>query len=213
VLENSITLARFAAISQSHGLVPIVEPEVLMDGDFPPEVAGRVTERILSAVVKALADHHVFLEGLILKPNMVRSGSDNAHQADPEEIGWRTLRAIQRTVPVALPAVTFLSGGLSEEIASLALCAVNNAPGAKPWYEMPPKLSSPPTRTLSFSFGRALQQSCLHAWLGKDENIASAQSALLERAKANSLASQGQYTGGAGGNFALQSNFVRNYIY
>jgi fructose-bisphosphate aldolase, class I len=133
VLENSTTLARFATISQSHGLVPIVEPEVLMDGDFAPEVAGRVTERILAAVVKALADHHVFLEGVILKPNMVRSGSDSTRQAESREIGDRTLVALQRTIPVALPGIAFLSGGLSEEMASLALCAINNAPGAKPW--------------------------------------------------------------------------------
>lgn len=133
ILENSISLARFASISQQHGLVPIVEPEVLMDGNFPAEITSLVTERVLSSVVKALLDHHVFLEGLILKPNMVRSGSDHPVQIDSKEIGYLTLRTLQRTIPVSLPGIAFLSGGLSEEDASLALSEINRSPGHKPW--------------------------------------------------------------------------------
>ena len=119
--------------SQQHGLVPIVEPEVLMDGNFPAEITSLVTERVLSSVVKALLDHHVFLEGLILKPNMVRSGSDHPVQIDSKEIGYLTLRTLQRTIPVSLPGIAFLSGGLSEEDASLALSEINKSPGHKPW--------------------------------------------------------------------------------
>lgn len=104
-----------------------------MDGNFPAEVAATVTERVLSSVMKQMVDHHVFLEGLILKPNMVRSGSDYQFQIDPREIGFLTLRTLQRTVPVAIPGIAFLSGGLSEEMASLALCAINNSSNLKPW--------------------------------------------------------------------------------
>lgn len=180
--ENANTLARYASICQQNGLVPIVEPEVLMDGDFTIEVAAAVTERVIAACYKALSDHHVMLEGTLLKPNMVRSGSDASPQATAAEIGIATVRVLQHTVPVAVPGITFLSGGMSEEEASLSLNAINLAPGPKPW-------------SLTFSFGRALQQSCLSAWKGKDENVSEAQSVLLTRCKANSLANLGKYEG------------------
>ena len=180
--ENAQTLARYASICQQNGLVPIVEPEVLMDGDFSIEVAAAMTERVLAAVYKALSDHHVMLEGTLLKPNMVRSGSDATVKATPAEIGLATVRVLQHTVPPAVPGITFLSGGMSEEQASLSLNAINNAPGPKPW-------------RLTFSYGRALQQSCLKAWLGKTENVGAAQAALMVRAKANSEASLGTYKG------------------
>lgn len=198
--ENAQTLARYASICQANGLVPIVEPEVLMDGDFSIEVAAVATEKVLAAVYKALSDHHVLLEGTLLKPNMVRSGSDAAVQATSQEIGLATCRVLQHTMPCAVPGVTFLSGGMSEEDASLALNYINQAPGPRPW-------------ALTFSYGRALQQSCLKAWRGKDENILAAQEALLTRAKANSLASLGQYAGGAGGAGANTSTFVKGYVY
>jgi fructose-bisphosphate aldolase class 1 len=123
-----------------------VEPEVLMDGNFPAEITSLVTERVLSSVVKALLDHHVFLEGLILKPNMVRSGSDSSVQIGAKEITYLTLRTLQRTVPVALPGIAFLSGGLSEEDASLALSEINKSAGHKPWWPspLPPPPSPPP---------------------------------------------------------------------
>lgn len=198
--ENAQTLARYASICQMNGLVPIVEPEVLMDGDFGIEVAAAATEKVLAATFKALSDHHVFLEGILLKPNMVRSGSDAAVPATNEEIGLATLRVLQHTVPCAVPGITFLSGGMSEEDASLSLTAINLAPGPKPW-------------NLSFSYGRALQQSTLQAWKGKDENVAEAQTVLLARARANGLASMGKYTGGCGGDAATASTFVKNYVY
>mmetsp|Transcript_11642 Transcript_11642/g.12018 ORF Transcript_11642/g.12018 Transcript_11642/m.12018 type:complete len:360 (+) Transcript_11642:63-1142(+) len=200
IIENANTLARYASICQANGLVPIVEPEVLMDGDFPIEVAAAATERVLAAVYKALSDHHVLLEGTLLKPNMVRSGSDASVSASADEIALATVRVLQHTVPCAVPGITFLSGGMSEEEASLALNAINHAPGPRPW-------------SLTFSYGRALQQSCLKAWKGSDENIVEAQNVLLARARANGLANLGQYTGGAGGESANQSTFVKGYVY
>ena len=198
--ENAQTLARYASICQANGLVPIVEPEVLMDGDFGIETAAVATEKVLAAVFKALSDHHVMLEGCLLKPNMVRSGSDAAVQATPDEIGLATLRVLQHTVPCALPGITFLSGGMSEEEASLALNAINLAPGPKPW-------------SLTFSYGRALQQSVLLAWKGDDANVANAQTVLVARAKANGMANLGKYTGGCGGDAATASSFVKGYVY
>jgi len=198
--ENAATLARYASICQSNGLVPIVEPEVLMDGDFPIEVAAAMTEKVIAACYKSLSDHHVMLEGTLLKPNMVRSGSDAAVQASPQEIAVATVRVLQHTVPCAVPGITFLSGGMSEEEASLSLNEINKVSGPRPW-------------SLTFSYGRALQQSCLKAWLGKDENIPAAQAVLLARAKANGLAQQGKYLGGAGGEAAATSTFVKGYVY
>jgi fructose-bisphosphate aldolase class I len=198
--ENANTLARYASICQANGLVPIVEPEVLMDGDFSVEVAAACTEKVIAACYKALSDHHVMLEGTLLKPNMVRSGSDATPQADANEIALATVRVLQHTVPCAVPGITFLSGGMSEEDASLALNAINHAPGPKPW-------------SLTFSYGRALQQSCLKAWEGKDENVPAAQAVLLKRAEANSLANLGKYGGGAGGDGANASTFVKGYVY
>jgi len=198
--ENANTLARYASICQQNGLVPIVEPEVLMDGNFGIEVAAAVTERVIAACYKALSDHHVMLEGTLLKPNMVRTGSDYPTQATAVEIGNATLRVLQHTVPCAVPGITFLSGGMSEEDASLSLNAINLAPGPKPW-------------SLTFSYGRALQQSTLKAWKGKKENVAAAQEVLLLRARANSLANLGRYEGGFGGEGSTTSSFVKGYTY
>ncbi len=200
ILENANTLARYASICQMNGLVPIVEPEVLMDGDFSIEVAAAATERVIAACYKALSDHNVLLEGTLLKPNMVRSGSDSQVQATSKEIALATVRVLQHTVPCAVPGITFLSGGMAEEEASLALNDINNAPGPKPW-------------ALTFSYGRALQQSCLKAWKGAAANVPAAQAVLLERARANSLASVGKYTGGVGGEGANTSTFVKGYVY
>ena len=198
--ENAETLARYASICQANGLVPIVEPEVLMDGDFTIEVAAAMTERVIAACYKSLSDHHVMLEGTLLKPNMVRSGSDASVQASMNEVALATVRVLQHTVPPAVPGITFLSGGMSEEDASLALNFINQVPGPRPW-------------SLTFSYGRALQQSCLKAWLGKDENVPAAQNVLALRAKANSLANLGQYGGGVGGEGANTSTYVKGYVY
>ena len=171
-----------------------------MDGDFSIEVAAAATEKVIAACYKALSDHHVMLEGTLLKPNMVRSGSDAAVHASAREIALATVRVLQHTVPPAVPGITFLSGGMSEEEASLSLNEINNAPGPRPW-------------ALTFSYGRALQQSCLKAWLGQDANVPSAQAVLLARAKANSEAALGKYAGGAGGEAASASTFVKGYVY
>lgn len=200
IQENVQRLARYAAICQANGLVPIVEPEVLMDGKHSIERAAEVTERVLAAQYKALSDHHVMLEGTLLKPNMVRPGTASGASFDAAAIGRATVRVLQHTLPVAVPGVTFLSGGMSEEEATLALNAMNALEAKKPW-------------ALSFSYGRALQQSVLAAWGGKAENIPTAQKALLMRAKANSEAQLGKYAGGAGGAAADQSLHVANYSY
>ncbi|CAA6663716.1 unnamed protein product [Spirodela intermedia] len=200
ITENANGLARYAIICQENGLVPIVEPEILVDGSHDIERCAAVTERVLAAVYKALNDHHVFLEGTLLKPNMVTPGSDAAKVA-PKVVAEHTVRALQRTVPAAVPAIVFLSGGQSEEEATLNLNAMNQLSGKKPW-------------SLSFSFGRALQQSTLKTWAGKEENVGKAQAAFLTRAKANSEATLGTYKGDAAkGEGVSESLHVKDYKY
>jgi fructose-bisphosphate aldolase class I len=198
--ENAKGLARYAIICQENGLVPIVEPEILVDGPHDIAKSADTTERVLAAVYKALNDHHVLLEGSLLKPNMVTPGSDAAKVA-PQVIAEHTVKALQRTVPAAVPGIMFLSGGQSEEEATLNLNAMNKLQTKKPW-------------TLSFSFGRALQQSTLKAWAGKEENLEKAQAAFLARAKANSAATLGAYdAGAAGGGASAESLHVKDYKY
>ena len=197
--ENAYGLARYAAICQENGLVPIVEPEILTDGPHSIEKCQAVTEAVLAAVYKALADHHVLLEGTLLKPNMVTPGSE-APPVSPGEVAAATVRALSRTVPSAVPGVVFLSGGQSEEDASVNLSAMNALQGiAKPW-------------ALTFSYGRALQASALKAWGGKADQLAAGAAAFMARAKANGEASLGKYGGGAGG-AAGESLHVSNYKY
>lgn len=201
ILENANVLARYATTCQQNGLVPIVEPEILPDGDHDLERSQKVTEKVLAAVYKALSDHHVYLEGTLLKPNMCTPGQSAAKRCSPEDVGRATVTALQRTVPAAVPGVVFLSGGQSEEDASVNLNAINQYKGKKPW-------------ALTFSYGRALQASCIAAWKGKDENVKAAQDELMKRAKANSLASLGKYVPGSissldGG----QSLFVAKHAY
>merc|ERR1719150_1605786 len=199
IMENANVLARYAAVCQAAGLVPIVEPEVLCDGDHSLERRQKVTETVLAAVYKALSDHHVYLEGSLLKPNMVTPGQACPVKASPAEVGRATVTALARTVPPAMPGVVFLSGGQSEEEASVNLNAINQYSGApKPW-------------SLSFSFGRALQASCLAAWAGRD--VTAGQAELLRRAEINGAAALGQYGGGAGGAAGQQSNFVQKHTY
>jgi len=198
--QNASTLARYGAICQANGLVPIIEPEVLMDGEHTIEHAAVCTERVLAAVYKAMSDHHLLLEGTLLKPNMVRAGEACPTPSTPQEIAVATVRVLQHVVPVAVPGITFLSGGMSEEEASQALNEMNKLDTIKPW-------------SLTFSYGRALQQSCLKAWLGKKENVAAAQAELTKRAKANSEAQQGIYGGGVSGAASGDSTFVKNYSY
>uniref|UniRef100_A0A1B6E5I5 Fructose-bisphosphate aldolase n=1 Tax=Clastoptera arizonana TaxID=38151 RepID=A0A1B6E5I5_9HEMI len=184
ILENANVLARYASICQANRIVPIVEPEVLPDGDHDLDRAQKVTETVLAAVYKALNDHHVYLEGTLLKPNMVTAGQSCKTKFTPQQVAQATVTAFQRTVPAAVPGVTFLSGGQSEEEASVHLDAINKYAGKKPW-------------TLTFSYGRALQASVLRAWLGKAENVKAGQEELLKRARANGLASLGKYDAGS----------------
>ena len=176
---NAEMLARYAAVCQAEGVVPIVEPEVLMDGDHDIDRHAEVTEAVQQAVFNALNRHHVILELMILKPNMVLPGKDN-RRAEPDEVAEATLKVLRRTVPVAMPSINFLSGGMGPEESTINLNAINQQAPDGPW-------------KLSISFGRALQQPALQAWLGKPENIPAAQQALLKRAKLNHLAMLGEY--------------------
>jgi fructose-bisphosphate aldolase class I len=176
---NAHALARFAALSQEAGLVPIVEPEVLMDGDHSIERSFEVTSRTLHAVFTELRDQRVHPEGMLLKPNMVLSGYDHPDQASHEQVAHETIRCFKRHVPAAVPGIVFLSGGQSDEDATANLNAMN-AIGPHPWQ-------------LSFSYGRALQAPALKAWGGKAENVEAAQRAYYHRAKMNSAARTGMY--------------------
>lgn len=177
---NADSLARYAAICQELGIVPIVEPEVLMDGSHGIERCASVTEEVLETVFHALHRHRVALEYMLLKPNMVLPGADCLLQASPEEIATATLRCFRRTVPAAVPGIHFLSGGQSDEAATINLNAINARSERKPWQ-------------LTFSYGRALQAPALKAWHGEAANKAAGQQALLKRARLNSLARQGKY--------------------
>jgi fructose-bisphosphate aldolase, class I len=177
---NAETQARYAALSQLNGLVPIVEPEVMLEGTHDVETCQRVSEHVWATVFAALHRHGVILEGMFLKPSMVVAGSESGIKCTPEEVALATVQTLSRVVPPAVPAIGFLSGGLSELQSSEYLNAINNAPVARPWH-------------MTFTFGRALQGSALKAWKGKDELIPDARRAFLHRARMNSLASSGKY--------------------
>jgi fructose-bisphosphate aldolase class I len=176
---NAHALARYAALCQEAGIVPIVEPEVLMDGDHSIGRCEAVTAAALDAVFAELRAHRVVLEGIVLKPNMVISATKAANRAGPEEVAEATLRCLKAHVPAQVPGIAFLSGGQSAEEATLHLSLMNRK-GKLPW-------------ELSFSYGRALQAPALDAWRGKENNFAAGQKALYKRAKLNSLAHQGKY--------------------
>lgn len=201
IIENANVLARYASICQQNGIVPIVEPEILPDGDHDLETCQRITEKVLAAVYKALSDHHIYLEGTLLKPNMVTAGFSCPKKYTPQDIANATVTALSRGVPPAVPGVTFLSGGQSEEDASINLSTMNKISHIKrPW-------------ALTFSFGRALQASVLAAWQGKPENIPNAQKELLKRALANGAAARGEYTGGEIGSAGAESLHEANRNY
>lgn len=180
IMENANVLARYSSICQQNRLVPIVEPEILVDGAHTIERCQEVTEKVLAACYKALNDHNVYIEGTLLKPNMVTEGHDNPNKSTSLQVAEATVTALRRTVPPAMPGVTFLSGGQSELVATANLDAINRSPLFRPW-------------ALTFSYGRALQASVLKAWQGKDDSVQSAKCVLLHRAKMNSLASVGNY--------------------
>lgn len=182
VKANAHALARYAALCQEAGIVPIVEPEVLMDGEHSShdiDECYRVTEWTLRTVFRELYDARVSLEGMILKPNMVIAGQKSARQSSPEEVAEKTLRCLKSTVPAAVPGIAFLSGGQSDEAATQHL-SLMNAAGDLPW-------------ALTFSYGRALQAAALSAWGGKAENVAAGQRAFTHRARMNSLAALGKW--------------------
>ncbi|MEE9277990.1 MAG: class I fructose-bisphosphate aldolase [Dehalococcoidia bacterium] len=181
IAANAQALGRCAALSQEAGLVPIVEPEVLMDGDHDIQRCFEVTEAALQRVYAELFTQGVVLEGSLLKPNMVLSGKDAANRAAPAAVAEATIRCFRRTVPAAVPGVVFLSGGQSDEEATLNLDAINKQGDGAPWQ-------------LSFSYGRGLQATPLKVWGGKPENVAEAQRALQHRARVTSAARQGVYS-------------------
>src|SRR5262245_43544209 len=180
ITANTHALARYAAICQATGLVPIVEPEVLMDGDNTIERCEEVTEWTLREQFAALANQRVACERMILKPSMVIAGKKCPKQAPVREVAERTLAVLKRTVPAAVPGIAFLSGGQSEELATEHLDAMNKLGGA-PW-------------RLTFSYGRALQASALKVWKGNSANVTAAQAAFLHRGRMNGLASHGKYS-------------------
>jgi len=179
---NAHALARYAALCQEQGLVPIVEPEVLMDGSHDIQRCEEVTSRMLAAVFEELDAQGVLLQGMLLKPNMVIAGMQCARQASVRQVAEATMRTLRRYVPAAVPGVVFLSGGQSPEDATDHLNAMNamNAMGAHPWQ-------------VSFSYGRALQAPVLAAWKGQEANVRAAQHALLQRCRLNALAREGKY--------------------
>jgi len=176
---NAEVLARYAAICQAQGIVPIVEPEVLIDGDHSIERCAEVTEAVLHEVFHALHRHNVVLEHMLLKPSMVTPGKAYAHKASPEEVAAQTIRIFRRTVPAAVPSINFLSGGQTPAEATANLNALNRL-SQQPW-------------ELSFSYGRALQQPALQAWKGNPNNVLNTQSALYKRARLNGAARHGDY--------------------
>ncbi len=179
VWTNAHALARYAALCQEASLVPIVEPEVLMEGDHTLEASSTATGRVLQAVYTELHDQRIDLWGTLLKPNMVLSGYEAPNRAGADEVAEGTLECFDRHVPAAVPGIVFLSGGQSDEDATAHLNAMN-ARGPHPW-------------ELSFSYGRALQAPALKAWAGKEENLEAAQRAYYHRAKMNSAARTGMY--------------------
>src|SRR5438552_2422077 len=178
---NAEVLARYAALCQGEGIVPIVEPEVLIDGEHSIERCYEVTEAVLHAVFHALARHRVILEYMVLKPNMVIPGKDHRPKASPEEVAAATVKVLRRTVPAAVPSINFLSGGQAPEEATANLNAINVTYPRAPW-------------VLSFSYARALQDPVMHSWAGRPENRPAAQQAFSRRIKMNSLARHGKWT-------------------
>jgi fructose-bisphosphate aldolase, class I len=176
---NAHALARYAALCQDAQIVPIVEPEVLMDGDHDIERCYEISQRVLNKTFQELRIQRVALEGMILKPNMVVPGKKSAKQASVEEVAEKTVRLLKNCVPAAVPGIAFLSGGQSDEDATAHLNAMNRI-GGLPWH-------------LTFSYGRALQAAPLKAWSGKVENVAAGQRAFTHRARMNSLASKGEW--------------------
>jgi fructose-bisphosphate aldolase, class I len=181
VSANAHALARYAALCQEQRLVPIVEPEVLMNGAHAIERCEEITGAVLHAVFHELFEQGVALESMLLKPSMVIAAKDCSRQASVQEVATATLRCLRRHVPAAVPGIVFLSGGQKDRLATAHLNAINRLPGPKLW-------------KLSFSYGRALQDAALAAWRGRDENLKAGQQAFYDRARCNGAAARGEYT-------------------
>ena len=181
IQRNAEDLAKYAKICQEHGIVPIVEPEVLIDGTHSIDTSYKVTEKVQKAVFDALRKENVAVEYAILKPSMVISGKQAQNRASINEVARRTVKCLKATIPSELPSINFLSGGQTPEEATAHLNRMHTLGEELPWY-------------LSFSYARALQEPALNAWQGKKENIPAAQKAFLKRAKLNSLATMGRYS-------------------
>jgi len=197
--EAAHGLSRYARICQEAGLVPIVEPEILIDGIHNIEKTAEVQEKVVSICYQKLKEVGCLMEGTLLKPSMTVAGVECPDRPTPEDVARLTVRTLERAVPASVPGVTFLSGGLSEEDSSIFLNAINTIPRVGPW-------------SLTFSFSRANQSSALQAWGGKKENVEAAQKALLARAQANSEASKGEYVAGSQPS-SQESLYVKNYVY
>jgi len=197
--EAAHGLSRYARICQEAGLVPIVEPEILIDGTHDIETTARIQEKVVSTCYQKLKDAGVLLEGTLLKPSMTVAGVDCADRPTPADVARLTVQTLERSVPASVPGITFLSGGLSEEDSSVFLNAINSVDRVGPW-------------SMTFSFSRANQSSALKTWDGKKENVEAAQKALLARAQANSEASKGQYVAGSQPS-SFESLYVKNYVY
>ncbi|CAF2512481.1 unnamed protein product [Rotaria sp. Silwood2] len=200
ILNNAIVLARYASICQAK--VPIVEPEVIPDGDHNINVCQYVTEKVLAATFKALSDYDIYLEGCLLKPNMITPGQETKKKVKSTDIALATITALSRTCPPALAGIVFLSGGQSEEDATINLNELNKTfyQSKRPW-------------PLTFSYGRALQASALKAWSGKRENELNAQQSFLKRTMANAAASKGEYDGKNTNNEAKKNLHVAGHNY
>ena len=199
VKEAAWGLARYARICQEAGLVPIVEPEILIDGTHDIDTTARIQEHVVTTTYKYLQENGVMLEGSLLKPSMTVSGVDCPKKPTPAEVAAMTVRTLQRSIPPAMPGVTFLSGGISEEDSSVYLNEINKIDRLGPW-------------ALTFSFSRAMQSSCLKTWNGEPENVKAAQDQLLARARANSAASIGKYEPGSEPSLE-EALYVANYVY
>lgn len=198
VQDCAYGLARYAAICQGSGLVPIVEPEVLLDGDHDIDRTLEVAQEVWAQTFKFLADQKVMFEGILLKPSMVTPGAECPTRASPEQVAAYTLKLLKRRVPPAVPGIMFLSGGQSELEATLNLNAMNQGPN--PWH-------------VSFSYARALQNTVLKTWQGEESNWKSAQDALIKRAAANSAAQKGEYDPSKEGSEAGEGMYQKGYTY
>jgi len=197
IKENAWGLARYARSVQESGLVPIIEPEILMDGDHTIDKTSEIQEEVIKEVYMACQLNGVLLEGTLLKPSMTVPGADSTEKSDPNQVAERTIRTMERSVPASVPGIVFLSGGLSEEAASVYLNLMNKIERKAKW-------------NVSFSYGRALQHSCLKAWKGTE--LAEGQKALIARAQANSEASLGKYIPGSQPS-SDEALFVAGYTY